>query len=97
MTKTLFDLGIADHHWHEGYRFSFQRFQAALAARNQRDPAGYEQLLRKLGQQHISSLEVLAIPPSDKMPLPTTRQRLYDVRLRMKEALDALEQAFNAV
>jgi hypothetical protein len=99
MTKyqSLFDLGVADRHWHEGYRLSFQRFQAALQAKNRRDPAGYEQLLRKLGPHHMSSLEALAASPSDKLPFPTTRQRLYDIRLRMKEALDALEQAFNAV
>ena len=90
---TLFDLGIADRHWHSGYRLSFQRFREIINARGRGETAGYDSLLRIIGPHHMSALEALASPPSENLKLSATRHRLNLVRARMKNALDALEQA----
>jgi hypothetical protein len=90
---TLFDLGVADRHWHSGYRLSFQRYREVLSARGRGETAGYDSLLRIIGPHHISALEALASPPSESLTLSATRHRLTLVRDRMKNALDALEQA----
>jgi hypothetical protein len=90
---TLFDLGVADRHWHSGYRLSFQRFREIFSARGRGETAGYDSLLRIIGPHHMSALEALASPPSENLTLSATRHRLNLVRDRMKNALDALEQA----
>jgi hypothetical protein len=90
---TLFDLGIADRHWHSGYRLSFQQFREALSARGRGETTCYDSLLWIIGPHHMSALEALASPPSGSLTLSATRHRLNLVRDRMKNALDALEQA----
>jgi hypothetical protein len=90
---TLFDLGVADRHWHSGYRLSFQRFREIFSARGCGETAGYDSLLRIIGPHHMSALEALASPLSENLTLSATRHRLNLVRDRMKNALDALEQA----
>jgi hypothetical protein len=49
--------------------------------------------LRIIGPHHLSALEALASPLSERLTLSATRHRLNLVRDRMKNALDALEQA----
>ena len=90
---TLFDLGVADRHWHSGYRLSFQRFREVLGARSRGETTCYDSLLRIIGPHHMSALEALASPPSENLTLSATRHRLNLVRDRMKNALDALDQA----
>jgi hypothetical protein len=93
---TLFDLGVADRHWHSGYRLSFQRFREILDARGRSETAGYDTLLRIIGPHHMGALEALASPLSESLTLSATRHRLNLVRDRMKNALDALDQALTS-
>jgi hypothetical protein len=90
---TLFDLGVADRYWHSGYRLSFQRFREILGARGRGETTRYDSLLRIIGPRHMSALEALASPLSKSLTLSATRHRLNLVRDRMKNALDALDQA----
>jgi hypothetical protein len=44
----------------------------------------------------MSALEALASPPSESLTLSATRHRLDLIRDRMKNALDALDQALSS-